>query len=388
MPPALPELSMVGLDFRSADVATREQLAFAGDAAVRLLREAKSVPGVREVALVCTCNRTELYAEGEGGGVPLAEWLAVRHPLPESRALTMRRDDEAARHLMRVACGLESAILGDAFVLGQLKGALPLSSEAGALGPVLTRLFTEAIRAARAARAATGIARGAAGLGAAVASLVDARRGRDAAVLLLGAGTTASDIARQLAKRRVGDVVVASRTDARAESLARAAALRSARWTDLPRLVAEADVIVAATSTPAPIVGPSLLASARSGLLVIDVGVPRNVEAGASAVEYLTLDDVSHRRDEAMCRRRAAVPAVEAIVERHLRRWQRWAQALPLEGLLKQVFADEARLRSSLAAEVVARGWLPTLEAADRFVAGFTRGVLRRHAAELRAWAA
>jgi len=330
------DLVLLGVGFRQAAVDLRETLAFTDDAAAAMLAQLPHIDGVAEASILSTCNRTEFYLVTLDGTRAAERWLeAVGRRVPRaapllSRAtLNERLNEDAARHLFRVGCGLESALLGDVHIPAQLRQAYALAVRQGTAGPVLAHTFPQAFGVSRRARRETGISRGTASLGAAVAALVFERctieRPR---VVVLGAGVAARDIARCLAKRRRCELVFVNRTAARAAELART---HDARWAPWPRLAAElsqADVLVAAVSSDTPVVTASDCAGRRSPtpLVVVDVGVPRNVEPHA-ALRYACIDDVALRRDEAVAAREAAVSAVAAMVEEEVERWKTWRAA-------------------------------------------------------------
>jgi glutamyl-tRNA reductase len=190
----------------TAPLPLREALSYGADAAVDLMQSA-SIDGLEEVLVVSTCNRTEFYLAVEDGSGAETGWLEhVRRTRPAALIgeagcrLFRARDACAARHLFRVACGLDSAILGDAHIGRQLKQALAWAARAGSLGPLLDQTFQQAFAAIKEAQTGTGIGRGHASLGSAVAGLIRERRGAGVRVLLVGAGTAAGGVARPLAQ--------------------------------------------------------------------------------------------------------------------------------------------------------------------------------------------
>jgi glutamyl-tRNA reductase len=389
-------LRVLGVSFTTAPVAVRESLSYGPEAALALLGSA-SIEGLDEALVVSTCNRTEFYLGVRGEADVEADWLGhVRARRPQALIahdvcrFFHARDDDAVRHLCHVACGLDSAILGDAHIGTQLKQALALAAQAGTLGPILDQTFQHAFAVIKEAQTSTEIGRGHASLGSAVAGLVRERRGADARVLIIGAGVAARDIARQLSKWRVGALTIVNRTAATAEILAQQVGARAAAWRELDKELAEADVIVAATSAQAPLLTRDRLAvvgRSRAGCvpLVIDTGVPRNVEP-MNGIDCVTIDDIAVRRDEALVRRQRAVPAVEAIIQRAVARWQRWRWAQPGETLLRTVFEEEAARRTELVDRLVAAGFPGQREDLDCLVRRAWRPLLKTHARDLRSW--
>ena len=382
-------MSLLGVDFTQASVSERETLSLDPAAARALLTRLTACHQVTEAAVLATCNRTELYFVGDEGAAEhvLAQMrtsCTAAQVLIDGRRLRQERGDAVLRHLFSLAAGTESAILGDGFIVRQMKQALRTAGEAGSLGPVLSRAFRQAFSVGDRARRQTDIARGESSLGAVAAAVIARRFAPTCRVLLVGAGTTAREIARQLAKRRVGVLTIVNRTAEGALSLARDCGGHAGRWEDLVGLVRAADVVICATAARVPIVSGEMLGTNRP--LLIDIGVPRNI-APPPAVHCLTVDDLAARQEEARARRARAMPMVERLVDEEMDRWHRWMQGRTVEPLLKALFQSEAEARQRVVAEMVARGWVDSTDAADGLVGRWSGEWLRRHAAELRAWA-
>lgn len=393
--PATPTLTMLGVSFRHAPIAVRESLSYTVDEARSLLR-ASAIAGLHEAVVLSTCNRTEFYLVGSPDADIERAWVShVRTRRPQASIgdaaceLSVERGEAAVRHLFRVACGLDSAILGDAHIARQLKQALSTASAAGTLGRFLERAFQDAFATAKTVRATTDLGRGHASLGSAVAGLVTERRGTTARVVLIGAGVAARDIARQLTKWDVRGLVVVNRTASSADALAAHVGAATAAWESLDAAVAEADVVVAATSAATLIDEPRLrrLAAMRplGRLLVVDAGVPRNV-APCEVVEYVGVDDISGRRDDARTRREAAIPHVEFLVDEAVARWRQWVASRPGEGLLRRLFIDERRCRTALVDQIVQAGFAGTRDDLDRTIRRAWGAALEAHARGLRSW--
>jgi glutamyl-tRNA reductase len=391
------ELWLLGVDFSTAPVAVREWLSYTPDAARSLLRSATGIAGLREAVIVSTCNRTEFYLVADPGADAVSDWVAhVRQDRPDAPigdqhcVLSRAHGQDAICHLLRVSCGLESSILGDVHIGGQLKKAVALAGEAGTLGPVLSRAFQHAFRVMKTARSETEIGRGHASLGSAVAGLIQARGGNQPRVLILGSGTAARDIGRQLAKWGIGQLTVINRTHRAAAELARQLGAEAAPWETLDHALETTDVLVAATSAKQAVVGHAALARAvaqRAGrpFLVVDIGVPRNVEA-VDGVASVSIDDISARRDEALVRRQGSIPDVEALIARELARWERWLWARPGEELLERMFAEEWRRRTELVHALVGAGFPGDPNDLNQLIGRSWKALLRGHARGLRQW--
>jgi len=390
------QLVLLGVDFARAPVAVRGQLAYSDDQARLLFQQARGTVPVHEAAIVSTCNRTEFYLVAEAPDAA-DRWLdVVRRERGGGLAhdatcrLMRRQGDVAAAHLFRVACGLESAMLGDAQILKQVKRGFAVAAECGVVGPVLTELSRQASVVARRARRDTDISRGAGSLASAVADQVATQRdamGRAVTVLVLGAGTVARECLQYLAKRSDGPLLVSNRTPGRAVTLARECGAIAIGWDERYRAAARSDIVVSAVSAASPVLTPDVLPPLRAAgppqpSLVIDLSVPRSVAPGFPA-RIIDVDGIAAHRDDSMRRREASVAAVEALVAGQLEAWRAWQAGRAHEALLKTLFANEARHRAQMAAAMaIELGF--TIEAADRVLRQLTRPLLREHARALR----
>lgn len=313
----------VGVTFGDADPVVRRALALdAGRADV--VRRALARERVVEAVLVATCHRTEVVMAA--GGLTPAAAIGVFHRVlsatgPTDRAWCLDAGPrvfvgpDAVEHVFRVACGLDSALLGDADVLGQLRAAWHAADAAGSTGRLLRRLFRDAFAVGRRARAATTIGAGGAGVGSAVAAALE---GRPGAVLLIGAGAAATTIGRRLAKHDGRSIVVLNRSFDRAARLAGELGGRAGSLTDLRRELAAAHVVVTAVGAPQPIVAAADLHAVRAQLpwwrpLIVDAGSPPDVET-APGFDIVGLDSLAARAAARDRERRAAVSAVSELI--------------------------------------------------------------------------
>jgi len=330
---------LAGVDYRRAPVDVREELSFNRDQALELLPKLTEVTGVEEALLLATCNRTEFYLAYSGAS-PLNSTLELLRAMrPAARALHqdclrfVESGERAVLHLFRVTAGIDSQILGDTHIVTQVKDAHRAGAQAGTLGPILDRTVTESLRAAKRARRETEIGKGAASVGAAVlrsvrhafADLVHVR------VLVLGGGKAGRDIAFHLSKVRLATLAFAARNPEQAASMAREFQGCITPWDDVPNQLAAFDVLVTATSARLPIMDSCSVRRFTQGrdkrLLIVDAGVPRNVDPGVAelpAVRLLNLDVLDREQEQAMAARRREVPRVETILEQELVRWRRW----------------------------------------------------------------
>lgn len=337
------------LDFRTADLRTRERFHLGDDRAAALYAGPRPFP---ELVVVSTCNRVEMYGVMEArtpDAVPRAArelarlWTGgdARASRDLLRAAAVRAGPDAVRHLLRVASGLESQVLGDVQVLGQVRGAYRAAREAGAAGAVLHRLFETALRTGKRVTAETPLASTRNSVGTEAALLAARRLGTLAGrrCVVVGCGKTGEQAARRLAKLGAGEIVLVNRSPERAQALAAEVAGRAAPWDTLHQELARADVGIVVTGAETPPVRAASLAhcrraaaSAEAPLLLLDLAMPRNVEpevAGLQATALLDLDALRLPLETAEETRRAAVPAAERIVDDEAVRFAAWYREHP-----------------------------------------------------------
>ncbi|MGO9124059.1 MAG: glutamyl-tRNA reductase [Terriglobales bacterium] len=389
------QLHLLGVSYRTAPVAVREGLSFQPAEAAALLHDAAAVTGC-EAAVLSTCNRTEFYLAAPGDAA-VEHWLAylprLRPHAPILRSECHRyqlTDKEALRHLVRVACGLDSAVLGDRQILSQVKEAAGIAAEAGTMGAYLNQAFAQAIRAGKQARAETGISHGAASLGSALAELVANHvvghaREQVPRILVIGAGQIARDIGWNLAKRRLGELKFLNRSTEKATALAEHCGGQALAWSQLDEGLDAADVIVAATSAKEPILRRARLDALLERRpacppLVVDAGVPRNTEAG-SALGVVDIDAIREQRQRVLTVRRAAVPSVDAMVECEVASWVQWCEARPVEDAIGSLYRQAVVFGHEASRQLFASGTPSPKQAEEVFLRTFRRvlhGPVRR----------
>ncbi len=397
---AAPELLLVGLDHRSAPLELREQVSLADEQAADALVHLLAREPIREALVVSTCNRTEIYVDPRAPGaeeVVVDQVFRARAPeAAEPGRLFVRNGAEAARHLLRVASGLESMVLGEPEILGQVKQAGALAERVGAAGPVLGKLARTALAAGKRARAETAIGEGAVSLGYATVELArnifDRLEGRRA--FLLGAGEIARSAAKALTERAGLQISVANRGDNRLqEFLAEFPQARAVPFSARGESTAEADVVIAATGASEPILTATDLQAAMRRrpdrpLLVVDLGVPRNVEAGARRVENLflhNLDSLDGLIQKNLRRRREEVPKVEEIVAGELERFLRWWRGLEAEPLVARLQKQAEAIRQRELAAVLERFPAELRGEVEHLTRSLVRKILHHPSARLRA---
>jgi glutamyl-tRNA reductase len=349
------ELLALGISHKTAPVALRERLAFTEGPAVEFSQQIAESPEVHEVVVISTCNRTEIYlvvgdavqAESDVLGL-LARRASIR-PTELAQEIYSPRNCEAARQLYRVTSGLESMILGEAEIQGQVKRAYEAAMRAGTTGPLSNRLFAAALTTGKRVRSETGIGSSRVSVPSVAVDLAQDVLGDlgERRVMLLGAGETSELTAQALAHQGVSTIFVANRHADRALSLAQRFGGSVVGLDKLPEQLLEADIVVSSTSSPHPIVGSEELAlvmDQRRGrpLLLIDIAVPRDIDSRCGDIDGVTLydiDDLQAVVQRNLGARREIVPQAEQIVEEEIHRFARWlgqAETLPTVSALRE----------------------------------------------------
>ncbi|MEO7996146.1 MAG: glutamyl-tRNA reductase [Gemmatimonadaceae bacterium] len=360
-------LISLAVDYQAADVATRERF-HVPLSEVAPLYARLNEDGITDMAIIATCNRTELYAwcpEAIHADLPQHVRNLANRWMPggnDAQALldvaVPRTELTAARHAIRVAAGLESQVLGDGQILGQFRVAYGEASAANATGPVLHRLFETALRTGKRVQTSTLLGSGKNSVGAQAAALALRRFGAltHTRIVVVGCGKTGERVARQLAKFGARDLVFINRTQARAENLAEMLSGRAAPMESVHAEIAMADIAVVATGAITPIIGAKRLAHARANcatdrypLLLVDLSMPRNIEVGSAELASVTLVDLDALRPQVSATeqtRRSAIPAAEAIVETELQDFAEWLSAATAREAirpLREALADVCR---------------------------------------------
>jgi len=394
-------LIALGLNHQTAPVALRERVAYGRPEALLALGAVRALPGVREAAIVSTCNRTELYCEvGEDGEAQLRRWLAqdrglALHQLEEF--LYRHVDGDAVRHLYRVATGLDSMVLGEPQILGQVKEAYHIAREAGTLRSALERLFQSAFAVAKRVRTDTRIGANPVSVAFAAVRLtqqVFADLGK-CTVLMIGAGDTIELVAQHLSRSGVGRMLVANRTLANAEALAERHDAQALALVDLGRHLHQADVVIASTASREPVVTRAAVATAlrerrRRPMLLLDLAVPRDIEPDTATLEdvYLyTIDDLGAVIEENLRSRREAAREADAIIDLQVGHFLGWWRTLSGSGPLKRLreAGDSAREHALARAREALAAGRPVEDVLQHLAHALTNKLLHGPTANLRA---
>ncbi len=349
------ELLALGVSHKTAPVALRERVALGGNDNEAVLREATASAAVEEAVAISTCNRTEFYlvvgdpVAAESSVLALMAQRAGIRPTELAEVIYSPRNCDAARQLYRVTSGLESMIVGEHEVQGQVKRSFETAVAAGTTGPLTHRLFTAALQTGKRVRDETQIAQSQVSISSVAVQLAHDLLGDLAGrpVVIIGAGETSELTARALADYGVTTIFVANRHADRARSLADRFGGRVISLDNLPAQLEAADIVLASTSSPDPIVGVEeleLVMRARPGrpLLLIDMAVPRDIDSACADIHGVTLcdiDDLQAVVARNISSRESDVPRAEQIVEQEIQRFAHWLGQLdvrPTVGALRQ----------------------------------------------------
>ena len=342
---------IVGVSHKTAPLEVREALAFPRDGVAGALRRLKDDLGMPEAMILSTCNRVEIYSRraDEGSLEALASFLAEFHGrrLDDLASHVYRVEGEAAvRHAFRVAASLDSLVIGEPQILGQVKEAYQIAEEAESLGAALNALRNRSLSAAKRARTETGIGHNAVSVSYVAVELARKIFGvlKDRKVLLVGAGKMTELAAKHLVRSGARATVLGGRTFARAEDLAAALGGRAAPFESLRQELGEADIVISGTGAPGIVIRREDVEASRGTrlrpLFIIDIAVPRDVEASVaslSGVFLYDLDDLKSVAEANIRERRKEAADAEAIVEQEVREFLAWQKSLDVVPLLVEL---------------------------------------------------
>ena len=392
-------LLALGLNHQTAPLALREKIAIDPGATVAAVRDLQAQPGVLEAALLSTCNRTELYCRVEAGAEAIpARWLTQRSRLGPGQLdayLYAHRDGEAARHLFRVATGLDSMVLGEPQILGQVKEAYQHARSAGGLKS-LDRLFQQTFAVAKRARTDTRI--GAHPVSVAFAAVRLAQRVfaalDEATVLLIGAGDTIELAARHLVDQNVRRLLVANRTLEHAQTLASRFGGIALPLDELERHLPDADIVLSATASRDPVLRKDMVQRAlrrrrHRPMFLLDLAVPRDIEPAIAQLDDVFLysvDDLEQVIDENRRSRREAAEQAEAIIALQVEHYMAWWRASGEQDTLRRLRQRSEATRDAVlarACELLAQG-KTAQQALDYLAHTLTNKLLHTPSASLR----
>lgn len=351
------ELVAFGVNHQTAPLALREQVAFPAERLEPALHSLRGLEGVHEAAIISTCNRTELYC-ATAAPRPVVDWLAAYHALSVPRLepyLYQLPRERAVSHVFRVASGLDSMVLGEAQILGQMKQAVRTAEHAGTLGTVLHKLFQRTFSVAKEVRTRTDIGASSVSLAAAAVRVAErifpSIQGQ--CVLFVGAGEMIELCARHFQARGPRQVAFANRTTERAAALAEQFGAESLPLADVPAMLARHDIVVSCTASPLPIIGKGMVERALKArrhrpMVIVDLAVPRDVEPEVAAlgdVFLYTVDDLGRIVREGLESRSAAVDEAESIISGGVAEFMRWLESREMVPAIRALRDQAERMR-------------------------------------------
>ena len=329
-------LLVLGINHHSAPLEVREKLAFAPEHQAEALADLARQPGVTEAVLVSTCNRTEIYCRAEGEA-PVRAWLeseASKSGLSLASYAYCHTEDAAVRHAFRVACGLDSMVLGEPQILGQVKQSVRTAEGAGTLGSFLNRLFQQTFSVAKQVRTDTALGAQSISMAAAALKLAQNVYGNLSRtnLLLIGVGEMVELAATYFVAQSPRSVVVANRTLSRGEAFAQRFNGKAISLAEIPERIAEFDIVITGTASTLPILGKGLIERALKArrhrpMFIVDFAVPRDVEPEVATLRDVflyTVDELGKIVQEGAERRQAATEEAEAIVATQVKAFRAW----------------------------------------------------------------
>lgn len=335
-------LTVLGINHRTAPVDVRGQVAFPPESLPRALGELMALDGVQEAAILSTCNRTELYLNQDTENVePVSDWLCRFHQLDLNSLrphFYSYSETDAVRHMLRVAAGLDSMVLGEPQILGQMKDSYQHALQVGSINTLVNRLFQHTFSVAKQIRTDTAIGASPVSVAFAAVSLARQIFGclENQTALLIGAGETIELAARHLHDQGMGKMVIANRTVSRAHDLAAQFNGYGIELDEIPAHLAEADIVISSTGSTTPIltrklVKKSLVSRKHRPVLMVDLAVPPDIEADVATLDdiYLySIDDLKHVIEESLRSRHEAAQQAEEIIDAQVDRFMAWTRSL------------------------------------------------------------
>lgn len=333
-------LAVIGINHKTASVSLREKVAFSPDSIQSAMKNLANDDANREVIIISTCNRTELYCNNIHSDTVI-EWLKNYHEVSHEElmpSLYLHTDHAAVKHLMRVAAGLDSLVLGEPQILGQVKQSFARAKEAGTVAGALDRLFQHTFSVAKKIRTETEI--GAAAVSVAFAAVSMAKHIftslSSTHVLLIGAGETIELVAKHLQDQQVASMVVANRTLERAQTMCEAFNAKAITLSSIPEYLPKADIVISSTASPLPILGKGLVENAlkqrrHQPMLLVDIAVPRDIEAEVADLDdafLYTVDDLQSIIEQNIASRKEAAEQAEVIADEQAHIFMAWTRSL------------------------------------------------------------
>lgn len=357
-------LLVIGINHNSAPISIRERVAFVPEQMEQALKDAVDSTGVSELAILSTCNRTELYGIAEdnsdAAAMSMLDWLSAYHHIDRaelSACIYDHRRDGALRHMMEVAAGLDSMVLGEPQILGQMKSAYAVAVDAGTANGILHRIFAHVFSVAKRVRTDTAVGENPVSVAYAAVNLTQHVFSSlsSCTALLIGAGETIELVARHLHDKGVKRIIIANRTLERARELAQKFGAEAIMLADIPQSLVGADIVVASTASQLPILGKGAVEGAlkkrkHRPMVMIDIAVPRDIEPQVANLEdvYLyTVDDLREIVEENKRARQGEACKAGDIITLALAEWELQLRALDAVGTVRDFRAKAEQLRDT-----------------------------------------
>lgn len=355
-------LLAIGINHNTAPLELREKVAFGPDKLQKALDELREKEQVNGSVILSTCNRTEIYCAVQPSAKShIIQWLSEFHQVDASYlrpSLYVHEEQDAIRHLMRVSCGLDSLVLGEPQILGQVKQAYSESRDLNAVDSAMDKLFQKTFSVAKRVRTETEIGGNAVSVAYAACTLAKHifESLTQSTVLLVGAGETIELVAKHLASNGCNKMIVANRTRERAQGLAQEFGAEVISLQEIPQHLARADIVISSTASPLPIIGKGMVESAikarrRQPMLFVDIAVPRDVEAEVSDINdvYLySVDDLQSIIDSNIEQRKAEAVQAEAIVAEESSAFMVWMRSLQAVDSIREYRHQANEIREDL----------------------------------------
>jgi glutamyl-tRNA reductase len=392
----------LGINHKTAPVEIREKVSFAPERLPEALRELTRQPAITEAAILSTCNRTELLCnteDEEQAEATIIDWFSHYHNLDQSDVkpfVYAHPEQQAVQHMLRVACGLDSLILGEPQILGQIKNAYRTAVTAGTVGSLLEKLFQHTFSVAKQIRSDTAIGSSPVSVAFAAVSLAKQifSNFADHTALLIGAGETVELAARHLHESGIGRIIIANRTVDKAHTLAQEFDGYAIALTEISSHIHEADIIISSTGSQLPVLGKGAVESAlkqrkHRPVLMVDIAVPRDIEPEVGKLEdiYLyTVDDLQEIIEEGLKTRREAAEQAEEIISTQVSHFMGWLRSLEAVATIRDYRSKAEQMRDAeleKARRLLARGENPE-EVIKQLARGLTNKLIHTPSAQLR----
>jgi len=394
------QLVTYGINHNTAPVHVREQIAFNAEVLPAALASLQQCSGVVEAVIISTCNRTEIYCHiADDHDDKVCEWLHDFHQQPAeslNEFIYSHQDHDTIRHLLRVACGLDSMVLGEPQILGQIKTAYSQALHAKAVGKSLGRLFQHSFTVAKQVRTDTAIGSSPVSVAFAAVSLAKQIFSNlaDSTALLIGAGETIELAARHLYDNGVGRIIIANRTIERAHALAEQVNGYAISLSEMPNHLAEADIVMSSTASQLPILGKGTVERAlkqrkRKPIFMVDIAVPRDIEAEVGTLEDVYLycvDDLHDIIEENLQSRRDAALQAEEIIDtqlEHFVAWLRTQDAVPVIKAIRERAESDSEHLLEKAQKQIEQG-VPAEQVLNDLARTLTKKLLHEPSRQLR----